>query len=214
MSHFKAQYISINKDNQIVARGKVNNDTVPVKTHLLGGNFDSKDDAIRSIFTGILTGEFQFTRNNKNDFNIVFRSALYDWDWKRLDIRNVENNVLADMLLDRYKEYKSNKRKLRKAVIEVAPDKYIMPYRREGISIMLGMDKNCIFLNREVAKSFFYPSSAKYTHTILELPKKTTDNDLTDCMRCEVSFVPNTIIRTMFGLEYQSEVCNNCWSAN
>ena len=210
MSYFKTQYISVNKDNQIIARGKVNNDTVPVKKHNLGGNFISKDDAIRSIFSGILSGEFQFTRANKNDFNVVYRSSLYDWYMKRLDIQSVDKNVLADMLLERYKEYKKNKRKLRKVIVEVAPDKYLMPHKREGMSIMLGMDKNCIFQNREVAKSYIWGANINDL-TILELPKISTDNDLTDCMRCENSFIPNRIIRTMFGLSYQDEVCNNCY---
>lgn len=209
MSYFKTQYISVNKNNQIVARGKVNNDTLPVKRHILGGNFSSKDDAIRSIFSGILSGEFQFTRANKNDFNVVYRSSLYDWYWKQLDIQSVDKNVLADMLLERYKEYKKNKKNLRRVIVEVAPDKYLMPYKREGMSIMLGMDKNCIFQNKEVAKSFIWGANIKDL-TILELPKKTTEDDLTDCMRCEESFVPNRIIRTMFGLEYQDEFCNRC----
>ena len=217
MSHFKAQYISISKDNQIIARGKVNNDTVPVAKYKLA-TFGSKEDAIHSVFLGLLSGEFKFTRHNKNDFNIVYRSTFYDWDRKRLEVRNVENEVLADLLVDRYKDYKKIKSKLPKAVIEIASDRYILPYRpmrfptdSKGIVMNLGFDEACIFLNREVAKSYFFPNSANYTHEILELPKISTDNDLTDCMRCENSFIPNRIIRTMFGLSYQDEVCNNCY---
>lgn len=210
MSYLKTQYISVNKDNQIVARGKVNNDTLPVKTHVLGGNFNSKEEAIHSIFMAILSGEFQFTRTNKNDFNVVFRSSLYDWYIKRLDINKLSQNEVANMLLDNYKEYKKNKKNLRQAVIEVLEEKYFMPDKRNGLSIMLGMDKKCIFENTKVAKSFIYGRVKLDNLKILELPKETTENDLTDCFRCENSFIPNKLIRTSFGIEYQSDYCNNC----